>query len=240
MIYRGFNIRTVDAIDLIRHNPSTGENESCHGVYCEVYDVADDGLTEKLDDFTLAEGYEIGSSAEAVIEDAIISYVDNHITELEYYRADAASDRRNHIIGRLVSWIGEEQHGRELYDTLSAYIGMTDEEIRACGFKSLVPYFNKDEYAQTIAEYMIKVGTENTTTGNWQFRFDEIGDKFGVDLSSNYDMVDKICKELYGNGETLSQIEVMGDTFDLTFYLKYCPYADSDEDINEGVGLNLV
>jgi len=62
MIYRGFNIRTVDAIDLIRHNPSTNKNESCHGVYCEVYDVSDDGLTERLDDFTLAEGYEIGSS----------------------------------------------------------------------------------------------------------------------------------------------------------------------------------
>ena len=117
---------------------------------------------------------------------------------------------------------------------------MTDDEIRFCGFKSLVSYFNKDEYAQTIAEYMTKVGTENTTTGNWQFRFDEIGDKFGVDLSSNSDMVDKICKELYGNGETLSQIEVMGDTLDLTFYLKYCPYADSDEDINEGIGLNMM
>ena len=112
---------------------------------------------------------------------------------------------------------------------------MTDEEIRACGFKSLVSYFNKDEYAQTIAEYMTKVGTENTTTGNWQFRFDEIGEKFGVDLHANLDMVDKICKELYGNGETLSQIEVMGDTFDLTFYLKYCPYADGEVDINEGI-----
>ena len=57
MIYRGFNIRTVDAIDLIRYNSVTGEKESCHGVYCEVYDVSNDGLTERLDDFTLAEGY---------------------------------------------------------------------------------------------------------------------------------------------------------------------------------------
>ena len=240
MKYRGFNIRTVDAIDLLRYNAAADINERCHGVYCEVYNVTDDGLTERLDDFTLAEGYEIPDCSAAEIEKAISDYVDEHIIPMEYYRVDALADRRNHLIGRLVSWIGEEQQGRELYDTLSAYIGMTDEEIRACGFKSLVPYFNKDEYAQTIAEYMIKVGTENTTTGNWQFRFDEIGDKFGVDLSSNSDMVDKICKELYGNGETLSQIEVMGDTFDLTFYLKYCPYADSDEDINEGIGLNMM
>ena len=240
MKYRGFNIRTVDAIDLLRYNAAADSNERCHGVYCEVYNVTDDGLTERLDDFTLAEGYEIPDCSAAEIDKAISDYVDEHIIPMEYYRADALADRRNHIIGRLVSWIGEEQQGRELYDTLSAYIGMTDEEIRACGFKSLVPYFNKDEYAQTIAEYMIKVGTENTTTGNWQFRFDEIGDKFGVDLSSNSDMVDKICKELYGNGETLSQIEVMGDTLDLTFYLKYCPYADSDEDINEGIGPNMM
>ena len=95
MIYRGFNIRTVDAIDLIRHNPSTDKNESCHGVYCEVYDVSDDGLTERLDDFTLAEGYEIPDCSAAEIEKAISDYVDEHIIPMEYYRADALADRRN-------------------------------------------------------------------------------------------------------------------------------------------------
>ena len=240
MIYRGFNIRTVDAIELLRYNAAAGEKEPCHGVYCEVYDVSDDGYTERLDDFTLAEGYEIGTSSDAEVNKAIKEYVDEHITSLEYYRADALADRRNHLIGRLVSWIGEEQQGQELYDTLSDYIGMTDEEIRLCGFKSLVPYFDQDAYAQTIAEYMIKVGTEHTTTGNWLFSFEEIADKFAVGLDDHPDMVDKICEELYGNGEILSQIDVHNKTFDLTFYLNYCPYADSDDDIDEGVGLHLV
>ena len=120
MKYRGFNIRTVDAIDLLRYNAAEDSNERCHGVYCEVYNVTDDGLTERLDDFTLAEGYEIPDCSAAEIEKAISDYVDEHIIPMEYYRADALADRRNHLIGRLVSWSGEEQQGRELYDTLSA------------------------------------------------------------------------------------------------------------------------
>ena len=47
MIYRGFNIRTVDAIDLQRHNYSEHKTDFCDGVYVELYDQADDGLTER-------------------------------------------------------------------------------------------------------------------------------------------------------------------------------------------------
>lgn len=39
MKYRGFNIRTVDAIDLLRYNAATDDKELCHGVYCEIYNV---------------------------------------------------------------------------------------------------------------------------------------------------------------------------------------------------------
>ena len=229
MKYRGFNIRTVDAIDLLRYNAAEEINERCHGVYCEVYNVTDDGLTERLDDFTLAEGYEIPECSSAEIEKAISDYVDEHIIPMEYYRADALADRRNHLIGRLVSWIGEEQQGRELYDTLSAYIGMTDEEICSCGFKSLVPYFDQDEYAQTIADEMIRIGTDNTTDGGWIFLYEYIGEKFGVDLDTNHTMLDKICRELSANEDIVTSVDVHNRGFEITFNAGYCPYIRTDE-----------
>ena len=232
MKYRGFNIRTVDAIDLLRYNAAADINERCHGVYCEVYNATDDGLTERLDDFTLAEGYEIPDCSAAEIEKAISDYVDEHIIPMEYYRADALADRRNHLIGRLVSWIGEEQQGRELYDTLSAYIGMTDEEICSCGFKSLVPYFDQDEYAQTIADEMIRIGTDNTTDGGWIFLYEYIGEKFGVDLDTNHTMLDKICRELSANEDIVTSVDVHNRGFEITFNADYCPYLRSD-DISE-------
>ena len=238
MKYRGFDIRTVDAIDLLRYNAATDDNELCHGVYCEVYNVSDDGLTERLDDFTLAEGYEIPDCSAAEIEKAISDYVDEHIIPMEYYRADALADRRNHLIGRLVSWIGEEQQGRELYDTLSAYIGMTDEEICSCGFKSLVPYFDQDEYAQTIADEMIRIGTDNTTDGGWIFLYEYIGEKFGVDLDTNHTLLDKICRELSANEDIVAAVDVHNRGFEITFNADYCPYIRSD-DISEDSGQTM-
>ena len=38
---------------------------------------------------------------------------------------------------------------------------INSKEIRDAGFLSLVPYFDKDGYAQTIAEYLIDYGTEH-------------------------------------------------------------------------------
>ena len=238
MKYRGFNIRTVDAIDLLRYNEAEDIDERCHGVYCEVYNVTDDGLTERLDDFTLAEGYEIPDCSDASIERAISDYVDEHIIPLEYYRADALADRRNHLIGRLISWIGEEQQGRELYDTLSDYIGMTDDEICACGFKSLAEYFDQDDYAQTIADEMIRIGTDNTTDGGWIFLYEYIGEKFGVDLSANTGMIDKICRELCANDDIVSEVSVHNRGFEITFNDDYCPYVRST-DITEDSGQTM-
>ena len=36
MIYRGYNIRTVDAIDLQRHNYNEHKTDFCDGVYVEL------------------------------------------------------------------------------------------------------------------------------------------------------------------------------------------------------------
>lgn len=48
------------------------------------------------------------------------------------------------MLGRAVCFLGEFQSGEELYDTLTDQIGLTDDEIREIGFKSLAPFFNRD------------------------------------------------------------------------------------------------
>ena len=56
------------------------------------------------------------------------------------------------MLGRAVCFLGEFQSGEELYDTLTDQIGLTDDEIREIGFKSLAPFFNRDYYGkQAIA-----------------------------------------------------------------------------------------
>jgi hypothetical protein len=155
--------------------------------------------------------------------------VDDHILGLDCVRNEVIAERKNHLIGRLVSWILEEESGAQLYKTLSEYIGMTDEEIRACGFQSLARYFDRDRYAQTIAEYMIFVGTDNTMTGSWRFTFDEISERFGVWLSEDDMMVDMIVEELNRRKDILSEVGVYCDEFDLTFYLNCCPFVDKEE-----------
>lgn len=229
MIYRGYNIRTVDAIDLQRHNYNEHKTDFCDGVYVELYDQADDGLTERIGDTTFAVGYEIPDLSEDTVEKAIREYVDDHILGLDCVRNEVIAERKNHLIGRLVSWILEEESGAQLYKTLSEYIGMTDEEIRACGFQSLARYFDRDRYAQTIAEYMIFVGTDNTMTGSWRFTFDEISERFGVWLSEDDMMVDMIVEELNRRKDILSEVGVYCDEFDLTFYLNCCPFVAKEE-----------
>lgn len=231
MIYRNFNITTVPAIDLQRHNYSRNATDLCNGFYCEIYRVDDDAMANRLDDFTLAEGYEIPKATEECLDRAIIGYVDNNYWRLDSIRNEVAEERKNNLIGRLIAWIGENQKGAQLYDTLSSYMGMTDDEIRQSGFLSLAPYFDKDCYAQSIAEYLIFVGTENTTTGNWHIPFSLVAKNYGVNLATDSEMLDKVCECLYSNGDIVSEFAVGEDEFDMMFFTNYCPYARDDEEV---------
>ena len=231
MIYRNFNITTVPAIDLQRHNYSRNATDLCNGFYCEIYRVDDDGLANRLDDFTLAEGYEIPQATNEYLDRAIIGYVDKHYWRLDSIRNEVAEERKNSLLGRLIAWIGEDQEGAQLYDTLSSYMGMTDDEIRQSGFLSLAPYFDKDSYAQTIAEYIIYTGTENTTTGNWYIPFTLISKNYGVNLATDTEMLDKVCECLLNSNDIISEFDVRDGEFDMMFFANYCPYAREDEDI---------
>lgn len=233
MEYRGFRIiRSVPTV--IDHwNPTTQKVDACVGYDCEVYDVMDTDENDCLETFTLAVGHELDDTSVENVERAIREHIDEHAMYLVLMRNEVQVERRNYLIGILACKLGVNLEDDELYDLLSANIGMTDNEIRLCGLQRLAPYFDPESYAQTIAEYMIHVGTENTTTGNWHFGFDSINERVGLDLKNDEEMVELIREELYKQGDILSDVGIYDDNFDLMFYLDYCPFSDRDDPVYE-------
>lgn len=233
MLYRGFQIVISAPTVIEKWNRNTRAIEACAGVNCEVYDKYDDDMADLLETFSLAVGFDVPDLGTEQIEKAIRDHVDKHNMFINLGRNEALAERRSILVGMLASRLGESLEPGELYDLLSENVGMTDEEIRACGYMSLAPFFNRPAYAQTIAEYMIHVGTENTTTGNWHFGFDSINERFGLDLKNDEEMVELIREELYKQGDILSDVDIYDDDFDLMFYLDYCPFSDRDDPVYE-------
>ena len=137
---------------------------------------------------------------------------------------------KNDLVGRLVSFLGESKQGAMLYDTLHKQIGMTDDEIRECGFRSLSEYFDKPSYAQTIAEWLVKVGTENTTSCNMIIGFEKVNERYGVNLYEDEFLCDEIVEQLYRH-EAILDVVTDENTFDMNFGYLYCPYAEEHEEL---------
>lgn len=228
MRYRGFNITNCIDHGIERYDYDKREMKTYDGYYCEIYPGNDDMYANRLDYFCLAKGIDIPDMSDQSLEDAICKHVDDNISSLRENQSDALSNRNADLLGRAVCFIGEFQAGEDLYNTLTDQLGMTDDEIRMIGFKSLVPFFDQNCYAQTIAEYMIDEGTELTSSGNYHFSFDEINERFGTNLPSDKAMLDKILNEF--SPDIVADIDTTED-FDLMFYMAYCPNADGSEDL---------
>ncbi len=154
--------------------------------------------------------------------------MDGWYEDLVAERNDVKSNRIYDLIGRTLAWINETEPEEAFYVTLTEVIGMTDDEIREMGFTSLARYFDRDSYAQTIAEYIIDEGTEDTMSGNIHIPFSEINEHFGISLPSDTDMLKKIRDHLLNYSEIVSDLEVEED-FDLMFFTSYCSnYNDED------------
>lgn len=235
MEYRGFYIDHSVPTVVDRWNPATRKVEPCVGYQCEVYDIRDRDRNDCLVTFPLAVGHELKNITTENVERAIRNHIDEHAMYLDLMRNEVSVERRNFLIGILACRLGVNLEDGELYDLLSENIGMTDDEIRLCGLQRLAPFFDRESYAYTIAKYMIQRGTESTTTGNWHFGFDDLSERFGIDLKNDSQMVELIEQALWDQGDILSQIDIFDDDFDLMFYLDYCPHSDRDEleDIEE-------
>ena len=233
MRYRGFEITSNADYDIHRMNRMTGDVEVCKGYYCEVYDAKDVGYVNMLDEFCLAEGYEISDCSYSSLVNGIAVHVDNCYNELIEMKSDNNGYRVYLLLGKVLCWLGENETGKKLYNTFSEVLGLKNEEILRHGFSSLVPYFDRNEYAETIADYLIDEGTQDTVSGNIHFPFSEINERFAVDLPTDKDMLDRISEHLYKQSDIVSDFATDED-FDLMFFTAFCPncedrFAEDDQ-----------
>ena len=230
MRYRGFELTAIPTRGTERVQTRSSGKELCKGFFCEVYDPRDMDQVNMLDFFSLAEGYDIPDSSLESMNTGMRRYVDEHFAELVAASLDVDRERKDLLIGRFITWLGEYERGAELYSTLKEQIGMDDDEIRAAGFTSLVPYFAQEQYAQTIAEHIIDLGTENTTTGSWEVGFAYLNDRYGVDLPNNQHLMDLIGDHLESHPDLVEGYDIDEIQFDVRFKSACCPYVDDDEE----------
>lgn len=224
MRYRGFIV--TSRFDRWTEQRANGSAEECSGFCCQVYNGSDGLYENMLDEFELIIGRDIEDMSETEIDRGIILYIDENYERLHEAVSDDISNRNADLLGRLICYIGENESGEELYNTLSREICMTDDEIRKAGFLSLAPYFDKESYAQTIAEYLIDEGTADTFSGSYHFDYTEINERFGVALPVDDELLNMIVDSL--DKDIVADVTT-GKDIDLMFYTKYCPNVEDDE-----------
>ena len=80
--------------------------------------------------------------------------------------------------------------------------------------------------AKAIADYMLDEGSEQTSSGNWIFTYDEINNKFGTDLPKDAAMINQIAEYIYAEKCDMVADLDLSQGFDLDFYTDHCPNID--------------
>ena len=87
--------------------------------------------------------------------------------------------------------------------------------------------FERDCLARNIARDIVQEGTPNTFSGNWMVYFEEIQEKYNVNLTEDKEMLDAIAEELQSSyAEKIAESSITHDGFDITYYLDFCPNAE--------------
>ena len=238
MRYRGFEITSCPDDSIEHRDSETDRDVICSGHFCQVYPSTDEDYAYQLDCFCLAVGYELDDDTQEALERGIINYVDDMYGALSARKAEIERDRRSDLVGRLVAWIGESENGEELYHTLTEVIGMTDDEIREIGFHSLYPYFDHYLYENTIAEYFIDIGSENTRTGNWYLTFDQINKRYHTNLPTDKAMTAELVEILKrGYPFTVKDAFLADGGILISFNPEICPNVARDWDQGQDEGI---
>lgn len=225
--YRGFEIVGERNEDVSRMNFDARKIEKVGGITFDVFDIEDKCRLTKLVSFNFAVGRELSDYSEKSFEKAAKEFVDNQYFNLLISREEKARERKICQLAKAVDWICENEEGEDLYRVLTNEIGLTDYDIVKIGRSDLIPYFNFHTYAEIIADWIVREGTEETSSGNWLISFEEIKDKFAVDLASDKEMLELIKDSLYSiYGDVICEMDIHEDEFDIIYFLNYCPNAD--------------
>lgn len=239
MRYRGFEIVCTIDEKMKRYDHENGTTDICGGFFCRVFPACDPTRKEELDYFTLERGYDISDYSYTSLLKGCKAYIDKHFLKLHEISAAEMACRGKNQLAELVRLLSKNESAENLYNTLSKVIGMTDEEIRRTGVTSLVPCFDRQSYAQTIAGYLIDRCTDNTYSGQQKIDFDEINEYFAVDLNSDKVLLNEICNCLQDHdildGFEISKHLDMRLCFNMDFRTVF-NIGEEDEGIDEVSG----
>ena len=227
--YRGYRILASTKYDVVR---TMGEKTvNAKGVIVYIFYSSRGSYEKMLMLIEMAVGYELQNDSDAEIKKKVIMYIDAHIDELRRLAMNFERARNHLILKRALSSYDNYECGKELYRLFRESFEMTDADIAKQGFVELVPYFNKETYAVTIAGYMTDIGTEKTETGGYFFKFSEISRKFGLALPGDNMMLARIKNAF--NKSIVKYVDTSSG-FYLTFNEEYCPHiSDRFEEVSD-------
>jgi len=87
-----------------------------------------------------------------------------------------------------------------------------------------------------IADALVQEGTQRTTTGTWSVSFQEIRERFGLDLSADSDAGRLIVIALKQE-EEINELIMTEDHIEMSYHLEYCPSCNQGD--ASGMGCNI-
>ena len=88
------------------------------------------------------------------------------------------------------------------------------------------PYFNQQMLK--LADALIKEGCLNTESGNWITDFDEIKERYGITIKNGNGIGEQLL-HILSSADEIAEVEMTEDSFDMTFYLDFCPNSVQDK-----------
>lgn len=77
-------------------------------------------------------------------------------------------------------------------------------------------------------DFIVKEGTQNTTSGNWIVRFDELEEHLGLVIRQGNGLYEMLLDKMMGRPEVLD-VQMAPDEIDTIYYSNFCPDLDDDE-----------
>ena len=90
-----------------------------------------------------------------------------------------------------------------------------------------------------IANALVQEGIQRTTTGKWSVSFQEIRERFGLDLSADSDAGRLLAKELQQE-EKINELIMTEDNIEMAYHLEYCPACNQGGATGMGSVLSLL
>jgi len=226
--YRGFNIqiRKSNQVVCITDDKQVGR---CEGYYCGVFSIESDISDKALMAFSLALGKDIEDMDEITLTRSVCKFIDDNHNRLDEYVNFLKCERKNYIINQFAELQSCRQSQKALYELLHDTIKMSDKEIQEAGLLSLVPFFDRDNYAQEIVDFMVTDGTSSTGTCDYGYTYEEIDELFGIDLRLDTDMKDLIFEKINNSYSAhISSIKEESSGIVINFRIWCCPGPKED------------